>query len=285
MSAMPFPIRVFAVVPAHNRRDTTLNMLSSLMSSELPRHASLTVCLIDDGSTDGTAEAVAAQFPAVRVYSGTGSLYWSGAARLGIDLFRESDCNHLLLLNDDLTLRPDCLRVLLQVAMGTDSWIMSATVIDENKSIIYGGLIGLPMFRFRKVKDEDYCEGKCMVDTVNGNCLLISRDALETLELPPHGIYTQEAFDMYLGLAASRLGRHSIVLRNAICQARPNKEKFWFYRRDVSFRERVRGILGPKGVPPSMYWDFCKRFAGSIAPLVFLRPYVRVFFPRGGKKT
>jgi hypothetical protein len=90
---------------------------------------------------------------------------------------------------------------------------------------------------------------------------------------------------MLLGLEATRLGHRPLILRNATCRGNANRTKFWFYRADAPLWRRFRGLLGPKGVPPTMYWDFCCRFCGVFAPLYFLRPYCRVFFPRHGEEA
>lgn len=273
-------INVLAIIPVHNRRDITLEMLSSLEGIERPAGVSLSVCVIDDGSSDGTSEAIRREFSNVRLEKADGNLFWSGAVRHGIDLFLASDNSHLWLLNDDMVLDPQCLSRLVTFVRTHDPWVMSATVLDQRRRIIYGGIKRLPFFRFRKVTEEDFADGICRPEAVNGNCLLVSRTALDAFRLPPVGLYRQEAMDMYLGLEATRLGHMPYVLRDALCFASPNEAKMWFYKSGEPLSKRLRAIVGPKGLPPAMYWDFCRRFAGPIAPLVFIRPFLRVLFPR-----
>ncbi|MFK7880696.1 glycosyltransferase family 2 protein [Roseobacter sp.] len=269
-------MKVFAVIPVHNRKNTTLKMLSSLAQISRPQGVDLSVCVIDDGSTDGTFEAIKKAHPEIEVHRSDGNLFWSGAVRLGIDHFLQTDATHLWLLNDDLTLDPHCLSHMVKAATQHSSWVVSATVLDRDDKLLYGGIFKLPFFRFRKATDDDFENGVCHADTVNGNCLLISREALLQFRLPAQGLYRQEALDMYIGLEATRLGKRPMILRNATCNGEANTTKFWFYAATSPVGNRLRALMGPKGLPPKMYWDFCRKFAGPLAPFYFVRPYARV---------
>ena len=273
-------VSIFVVVPVHDRRKTTLAMLESFKRVVKPKSVGVTVCVIDDGSIDGTEEAIRLLYPEIVLHRGDGSLFWSGAVRLGIDLFLASDATHLWLLNDDLRVDPQCLERLLAVVAAADPWVVSGTVEDSLGEPIYGGIIRKRFFRFRRATESDYVDGICRSHSANGNCLLISRVALESFDLPPHGLYRQEGMDMYIGLEATRLGHVPIVVREARCFGDSNKSKLSFYRREKPLTDRMRAILGPKGLPPRMYWDFCRRFSGPLAPLLFLRPYLHVFLAR-----
>lgn len=272
-------LTILAIIPVHNRKDTTLEMLASLEKIARPDGARLSVCVIDDGSTDGTAEAITAAYPDIHVVKSDGSLFWSGAVRLGIDRFLASDADFLWLLNDDLTINPACLTRMMAVAVSEAPAVISATVVDDTGTILYGGILRRPFFRFRKTTEADFKDGRCHADTVNGNCLLIRRAALAAFRLPPHGLYRQEGLDMYIGLEATRLGQPPVILRDATCRGAVNTGKFWFYRSGAPLRDRLRAFTGPKGLPTAMYWDLCRRFAGPLAPVYVLRAFARVIVP------
>ena len=55
-------IRVAAVMAVHNRRELTLSCLDSLLAQRAPG-VSLDIFVLDDDSTDGTAEAIARHHP------------------------------------------------------------------------------------------------------------------------------------------------------------------------------------------------------------------------------
>ena len=71
----PRIMKIAILMTCHNRRETTLRCLRGLPSD-------VEVYLVDDGSTDGTDEAVKATFPKVNVIRGTGNLYWAKGMEL-----------------------------------------------------------------------------------------------------------------------------------------------------------------------------------------------------------
>ncbi len=68
------PIRVEIVTPVHNRKATTLQCLKSLSRIDA-EGLDIHVVVVDDGSTDGTGDAIRAEYPEVEVVRGDGSLW------------------------------------------------------------------------------------------------------------------------------------------------------------------------------------------------------------------
>jgi len=64
------------LMAAHNRRDTTLLFLQRLFDGRLD-NVYLSVPLVDDGTNDGTADAIRPQFPSVAIINGDGTPFWS----------------------------------------------------------------------------------------------------------------------------------------------------------------------------------------------------------------
>jgi GT2 family glycosyltransferase len=87
--------RLSVVVPTHNTREITLRCLGSLS----PWSADgVEVLLVDDGSDDGTQEAVGRLFPAVQVLRSAEARGFTGSANAGLAAARGE---LLLLLNSD----------------------------------------------------------------------------------------------------------------------------------------------------------------------------------------
>jgi GT2 family glycosyltransferase len=77
-------IRIAVLMTCYNRREKTLACLRALKEATKAAAgiSDTDVYLVDDGCTDGTAEAVRLSFPNVQIVAGTGSLYWCGGMRL-----------------------------------------------------------------------------------------------------------------------------------------------------------------------------------------------------------
>lgn len=92
--------RLSVVVPTHETRDLTLRCIETL---EAEGTAGLEIVAVDDGSTDGTAEALAAGHPAVRVVRNVPAAGFTRAANRGM---AEARGDILLLLNSDTEVPP-----------------------------------------------------------------------------------------------------------------------------------------------------------------------------------
>src|ERR1700687_5043268 len=95
------PRRVVAILTAHNRRETTLACLRSYFSQDIAR-AELGAVVVDDGSSDGTGQAVSAAFPAAEVISASGDLFWARGMATAEARAVRSAPDYLLWLNDDV---------------------------------------------------------------------------------------------------------------------------------------------------------------------------------------
>ena len=91
-SAMPSSLSV--VVPTHSTREITLRCLASVLRSA----RDLEVIVVDDASTDGTAEALAEKFPQIRVLANPKRSGFSRTSNRGLT---EARGDILLLLNSD----------------------------------------------------------------------------------------------------------------------------------------------------------------------------------------
>jgi GT2 family glycosyltransferase len=73
--------RTAVLITCHNRKPKTLACLAALFNQELSPEVTIDVYLVDDGSTDGTAEAVHQAYPQVKILQGDGSLFWNRGMR------------------------------------------------------------------------------------------------------------------------------------------------------------------------------------------------------------
>ena len=93
-----------AIVLNWNGCDDTLRCLKSL--TDVPR-ADLGIICVDNGSTDGSVEAVRQRFPEVTLIEASTNLGYAGGNNLGLRHALESDARWLMLVNNDATVAAD----------------------------------------------------------------------------------------------------------------------------------------------------------------------------------
>jgi N-acetylglucosaminyl-diphospho-decaprenol L-rhamnosyltransferase len=103
---MPSRPDLSIVTVGHNTRDLLRACLRSVFSSR----AVIEVLLVDSGSTDGTPEMVAGEFPAVRLLATHENLGFTRGNNRGLRIARG---RHLLLLNPDTVVEPGAIEAML----------------------------------------------------------------------------------------------------------------------------------------------------------------------------
>jgi len=94
----------WVIIPVHNRRRTTLGCLDHLRSTQ--EWDRFEVVVVDDGSTDGTGDAVRDEYPDVTLLPGDGSLWWGGAVKRGMEHAMDQGAEVIVWLNDDVLPEP-----------------------------------------------------------------------------------------------------------------------------------------------------------------------------------
>lgn len=179
--------RLSIVVPTYQTRELTLRCVDSLRACPLPAPD---IIVVDDGSTDGTVEALHRSHPAVKVLGLTQGRGFTVAANVGM---READGELLFLLNSDTEVEPAAVPRLLAAfdrkpRLGVAGAALS---FPDGRPQWSAGLVPTPLWLFtqasgmarglerlpgyRRLRPEGGARGR--VDWVCGAAMMVRREA------------------------------------------------------------------------------------------------------------
>jgi GT2 family glycosyltransferase len=131
--------RVTAIVINWNLKEQTLRCLRSL--AQLDVHCSTIV--VDNGSSDGSAECFLRHFPGTKLIPLTSNIGFGSACNRAITRVLEDDrCDYILLLNNDAVVHPHALSELLKAArLCPEAGILGPKIYnnDDSSTIWYAG--------------------------------------------------------------------------------------------------------------------------------------------------
>lgn len=163
------------LIACRNRRDLTVRAITTFAAAATAAGANADFTVFDDGSTDGTAEALAAlDLPVARI-AGDGSAFWSRsmAEAEGHVLQAYGDDGYVVWLNDDVELDGDFLEVALAAAKEVPSAVLVGAMRDpDTGQLTYSGFrrAGLHPLRGVAVEPNGTLQS---VDTFNGNIVFV----------------------------------------------------------------------------------------------------------------
>ena len=275
---------VAAVLTCFNRRKKTAACLATLadQATRLAEGCSLNVIVVDDGSTDGTREMLAIDYPNVKVIFGDGTLFWAGGMRKAFGHALTEAHDFYIWINDDVELFDNCLRTLLdthQILQQTHKrgGIVIGSTCDTSGNFSYGGLIRAGNSGFiRRYEQLPPSARPLPCVTMNGNCVLISSDAAKMLgnidTAFRHGIA-----DFDYGLRATQVGVPIWIMPGyaGLC-THDHLVEGSYLDRTLPLAVRWRKITSPKGLAPYAWFTYCRRHTGWVWPLHYAWPYVKV---------
>jgi GT2 family glycosyltransferase len=266
------------IMTCFNRREMTLRCLEHLYDQDaLGENLALEVHMTDDGSKDGTSEAVQTAFPEVNIYQGDGSLFWNGGMNLAFGQALSRDLDYYLWINDDTFLYPDALRRLLATheqfaeAGKPDSMVLGGTLDPRDGQFSYGGFKRVSRWTLKMIPVEPGdTPRECTTNT--GNCVLIPREvAAKVGNIEP--FYTHRWGDPDYGLRARKAGCDVWIAPGYVgeCEANPTAERWT----DVTlpFSERIKDFHSVKGYIKKDWFFYVRRHGGLLWFLLWLKPY------------
>lgn len=262
-------MKTAVLLTCHNRKVKTLECLERLYSQLSKNDFKFSVFLVDDGCTDGTAEAVAAAYPQTHLIKGNGELFWNRGMCLAWEEARKNgNYDGVVWLNDDTMLKPDAFQQLFQIASNKPDCIVVGTTEStaEQGFVTYGGL------RNWKIVQPDDPNRVC--DTFNGNIVFIPKSVSDKIGyLDPY--FRHSAGDYDYGLRANELGVSCIAAPIiGVCNRNPT-EPIW---NKGNLIQRFKKLYTPLGNNPFETFHFYKNRSFVKAVGLFIYIHLRVLF-------
>ncbi len=266
--------RIIVVMTCFNRCDKTLNCVKKLYTGNTANE--YTFLVVDDKSTDGTAEALRElQIPGLRIVEGSGSLFWNGGMHLGIGIALSdyADADYVLLVNDDVDFYAQVPDRMVAKLEDTDNQVLVGATCDTDGRFSYGGI------KYKKGLDYDMigpdrCEIVC--STFNANCVLIPMDIMKRVgNLDPYYKHSMGDFDF-----GFKVSRNNVEIRvfneyAGVCNDNP-PEGTW---RDTSLgiMKRIKLKESFKGLPFRDWFHYLnKNFGFFTACTRSITPYIKI---------
>lgn len=174
---------VVSVILNTNRRDDTLACLASLRASTWQNHRAL---VLDNASTDGSAEAIRTGFPEAEVLPLSANLGYAGNNNVGIEAALASGAEWVFVLNEDTVLAPDCIARLVEAGeRDPNVGIVGPMVYHHDEPTVIqsaGGKISRWWESFHlgaNADDAGQFDREHEVDWISGCAILVRRAVIE----------------------------------------------------------------------------------------------------------
>lgn len=180
-----FP-KVFIITLNWNGKDETLECLASLKKLDYPNYA---IVVVDNGSIDGSASAIRAQFPEVIMIENRENLGYASGFNRGLQYAYEQGADYFLILNNDTIVDPQAVSELVKAAQGHEKigfvtgkvyWHAKPQVLQSvgrfsDPDKLTRGLVGSGEIDHGQYdKEQEY-------DFVDDVFLLVNREVYETV--------------------------------------------------------------------------------------------------------
>lgn len=217
-------LHIAILLPIHNGLDFTSKCIENLednFSHPEVNRDDFTLIVIDDGSTDGSAQWIENQYTKTVILKGDGTLWWSGGINKGIEhALNQHATSHILMWNNDIFIERDYLFKLYDSLnrYPANTIIGSKIYFADNPSVIWamGGVFNRKTgnkhpFGALQIDASEY-EVPFEADWLPGMGTLVHRNVFEKIGLMDVQNFPQYHGDSDFTLRAKLAGYKLLVL-------------------------------------------------------------------------
>lgn len=160
-------MKLAVIIPVHNGLKYTINCLNSLSKQVQCTHhfEEIALIVVDDGSTDNTANWINQHHPEVIILKGDGELWWSGAINMGMHYaLNQLHTDYILWWNNDIQADNNYLKNLGNILLDTRrAHIIGSKILYAHQPNILWSMGG----RFSPKTGKKYLRGCLQPDGPN----------------------------------------------------------------------------------------------------------------------
>lgn len=180
--------KVTVVILNWNGKEDTLECLASV--SQLA-YTNYEIVVVDNGSTDGSVDAVSKQYPGIKILQTGSNLGYAGGNNIGIKYALSHDADYILILNNDVVVAPDLVTEFMNASnFLPPGSVLGAKIYSYDQPDTLCSLAGrwngeTSNFEYigHNQKDGPLFEGLLQVDYVIGCSLFISANTFKDVGL------------------------------------------------------------------------------------------------------
>lgn len=205
---------VFVLLPVHNRSAITSKFVRCLAAQTYQR---LNLVILDDGSTDGTAQMVREILPDAAIVMGDGSWWWSGCMQRGYEWLSRKcpdDDDVILFANDDITFSEDFVERGVDFLRKMPGVLLGARLLNKDGAVLETGVeADLWRFIFRTAGKAE------KINCLPTRALFLRWGSMRQIGgFHPH-LLPQYWADYEYTMRAHRLGMHCVTSNRVIILA------------------------------------------------------------------
>lgn len=270
-----------------NRKEKTLKALDALYKAYKNTNQSIhfDVILTDDGSTDGTAQAVKEKFPETIILTGNGSLFWAkGMNNSWNHALQLKEYDGHLLLNDDTNVFDNLFEQLQKThqyclnTYNTGGVYIGSTINPETNKISYGGsnLTNRFLYKFKKVIPNGQVQ---TCELGNANIMFAHSSVVKKVGVLSKGYAHGVAdYDYTLKCIKKKI---PVLITPEFCGTCEYDHKNMYHNfKEKTFKERMAYFHHPLGIDFKSRLQYMRKFFPLRYPIFFIVGYLKVFFPK-----
>lgn len=279
-------MNIAVLITCHNRKEKTLQCLQSLSDAQKASSIKLkiSVYLTDDGSSDGTSEAISSAYPSIKILKGDGKLYWAGGIRNSwLDAINNMKYDGYLLLNDDTFVEVHLFDEIFKThQFAISSFDKSGIYIGSTRDPLsgkwtYGGavLTGSFLFSYTNVIPNGLIQ-EC--DLGNANVMFVHSDVVDKIGIIS-SVFTHGVADFDYTLTARKSSIPILVMASYIGYCFNDHVDNYKDFVNMTLKDRVKYLYNPLGLAFSDNISLMKRHFIVRLPFVFLFGWFKIVFP------